>query len=54
MRYLCLFITLAACGVDGEPMRPTGGASVSVGTNGVNTNAQVGATNGTISVGIGL
>ncbi len=45
---------LAGCGADGEPMRPNASVGVSVGSNGTNTNATVGASNGTFSVGIGL
>jgi hypothetical protein len=51
---LCTFALLAACGADGPPVRPTGTAGVSVGPNGVSTNASVGATNGTFSVGVSL
>lgn len=57
MRILLALIglsVLTACGADGDPFRPTGNVGVSVGANGVNTTANVGATNGTFSVGIGL
>lgn len=51
---LCCMAFVAACGADDPPLRPTAGVGVSVGTGGVNTNAAVGATNGTFSVGISL
>jgi len=45
---------LSACGADDPPFRPTGNVGVSVGPNGVSTNAGVSATNGTFTVGVGL
>lgn len=45
---------LAGCGVDGEPIRPTGALSVGVGPGGVTTGASVGATAGNVSVLVGL
>ena len=46
---------LTACGADGEPWTPTGGVGVNVNTNGtVTPSANLGATNGTFSVGVGL
>jgi len=45
---------LSACGADGAPIRPTGNAGVSIGPGGVNPSVGLGATNGTISVGLGL
>ena len=50
----CTFALLAACGADGAPFRPTANAGVSIGTGGVSTNASVGATNGTFSMGLSL
>jgi hypothetical protein len=46
--------TLAACGADGAPFAPNASIGVGVGSNGVTTGASVGASNGTVSVGIGL
>jgi hypothetical protein len=46
--------TLAACGADGAPFTPNASIGVGVGSNGVTTGASVGASNGTVSVGIGL
>lgn len=47
-------IGLTACGADDPPFRPTANAGVSVGTNGVNTNVGIGASNGTFNVGLRL
>lgn len=51
---LSALVLLAACGANDPPFRPTANAGISVGTNGVNTNANLGATNGTFSVGLSL
>lgn len=51
---LCALAFAAACGADDPPFRPTGGVGISVGPNGVGTNARVGATNGTFNVGLSL
>ena len=45
---------LAACGADGEPIRPTVNTSVSVGSGGVSTSTSVGVQSGPVSVRIGL
>ena len=47
-------IALAGCGADGAPMRPSANLGLSVGSGGVSTSASVGATNGTVSVGVGI
>ena len=47
-------LLLAGCGADGEPVRPTAGANVTVGTDGVSTSATVGVVKGPISIGISL
>ncbi|MCF6444349.1 hypothetical protein [Nereida sp. MMG025] len=47
-------LALAACGADGEPVKPTGGVNVNVGPNGVRTSASVGAKAGPVNVRIGL
>ena len=57
MKPIAVFLTLislAACGADGAPMRPSANLGLSLGSGGVNTNASVGASNGTVSVGVGL
>ena len=43
-------LALASCGADGAPIRPTANAGISVGTNGVTTNANVGLRKGPIAV----
>jgi len=45
---------LTACGADDPPFRPTANAGVNIGTGGVSTNVDLGATNGTFSVGLSL
>ncbi len=45
---------LAACGADGAPFTPTANVGLSVGSNGVSTSTSVGASNGTVSVGLNL
>jgi len=51
----CLaLLILAACGADGDPLRPTASGSVSVGSGGVSTDATIGATNGTVTFGLSL
>lgn len=56
-RSIIVLLTLtyvAACGANDPPFRPTGDTGVNIGPNGVSTNAGVGATNGTFSVGLSL
>ncbi|MEM6729365.1 MAG: hypothetical protein AAF618_12765 [Pseudomonadota bacterium] len=57
MRYLttllCLLV-LASCGADGEPVRPTGSATVSVGSDGLETSATVSATQGPLTISVGF
>jgi hypothetical protein len=48
------FVALASCGADGAPMTPSANVGLSVGSNGVSTSTSVGASNGTVSVGVGL
>lgn len=48
------FAALAACGVDGAPVRPVANAGVSVGTSGVSARARVGLRKGPLGVSIGL
>lgn len=47
---LAVFATLSACGVDGAPTRPSGTASLAVGSNGVSVGGSVSVSNGPISV----
>jgi len=45
---------LTGCGVDGEPLRPSLNAGVSVGTSGVTPGASVGLRKGPFSLGMAL
>ncbi|WP_204218522.1 hypothetical protein [Loktanella sp. S4079] len=49
---LILSVTaLVSCGADGAPWRPSANVGLSVGTGGVSTSTNIGASNGTVSVG---
>lgn len=52
--FIALLGLLGACGADDPPFRPTGNVGVNVGPGGISTSAGVGATNGTVSVGVSL
>jgi hypothetical protein len=57
MKRIALILTIAtvaACGADGAPFTPNASIGVGVGSNGVTTGANVGASNGTVSVGVGF
>ncbi len=57
MKKNALILTVAAlvgCGADGAPFTPNANVGLSVGSNGVSTNTSVGASNGTVSVGVGF
>ncbi len=45
---------LAACGADAPPMTPTANVGLSLGSGGIGTYGSVGASNGRVSVGVGL
>ncbi|MEP1765690.1 MAG: hypothetical protein ABJJ53_03395 [Sulfitobacter sp.] len=47
-------ILLASCGVDGEPVQPTGGAKVSLSSSGVGLGANLGLKKGPLRIGLGL
>jgi uncharacterized lipoprotein len=47
-------LMLSACGVDGEPVQPTGGVNVSLTPSGVGLGANVGLRKGPLSLGVGL
>ena len=47
-------LALAACGVDGEPVQPTGGVKVGLNANGIGVGANVGLKKGPLRVGLGL
>lgn len=50
----CALLALAACGADGEPVRPSANTSIGVGTNGVSVNSGVTVRKGPFSVGWGV
>ena len=55
MKRIVLILTtaaLAGCGADGAPLKPTANLGLSIGSGGVRTGASVGASNGTVSVGV--
>jgi hypothetical protein len=57
MKILVTLLSIAAmagCGAAGAPLRPTANLGLSIGSNGVQPSASVGATNGTFSVGANL
>ena len=57
MKRIALILTVAAlagCGADGAPFTPTANLGLSVGSGGVSTGASLGASNGTVSVGVGI
>ena len=47
-------IGVAGCGANGAPFTPNASVGVGIGSGGVSTGATVGASNGTVSVGVGL
>jgi len=47
-------LLLAACGVDGEPVQPTGGVNVSLSSSGVGLGANLGLNKGPLRIGLGL
>jgi hypothetical protein len=51
---LAVFATLAACGADGEPVRPSANLNIGIGSGGVHTGASVGVSRGPITVGVGI
>ena len=51
---LITLATLAACGADGEPVRPSVNAGVSITPSGVSPSVSVGTRVGPVHVGIGL
>lgn len=51
---ILMIVAVAGCGADGAPWTPNANLGMSVGTDGVSTAASLGATNGTVSIGVGL
>ncbi len=56
MRTLMLLalLGLGACGVDGEPVQPTGGVNVVLSDAGVQLGGSLGLNTGPVSVGLGV
>ena len=52
--WILVIAALTACGADGAPFTPNASLGIGLGSNGVTTGASVGASNGTVSVGVGL
>jgi len=52
--WILVIAALAACGAGGAPFTPNASLGIGLGSNGVTTGASVGASNGTVSVGVGL
>ena len=52
IRFIALiaFTALASCGVDGAPIKPTVNAGINVGSGGVKTGINLGASKGLLSV----
>ena len=55
-RALCLvaLLSAAACGVDGEPVRPSANLAIGVGSSGVNAGGTIGVSKGPLTVGVGV
>ena len=51
---VALLALLAACGADGDPVRPSISTTVGVGSSGVHTSTSVSASKGNVSVAVGL
>jgi uncharacterized lipoprotein len=47
-------LIVAGCGVDGEPVRPSLGTTIGIGSRGVHTSTSVGAVLGNVNVGVGV
>jgi len=45
---------LAGCGVDGDPVQPTGGVNIALTPSGVGLGANVGLKKGPLRIGLGL
>ncbi|MEL6961003.1 MAG: hypothetical protein AAGL89_18870 [Pseudomonadota bacterium] len=51
---LTALVIVAACGADDPPFRPSANVGVNIGPNGVSPNVNLGATNGTVGIGVNL
>ncbi|UOA32640.1 hypothetical protein DSM110093_02442 [Sulfitobacter sp. DSM 110093] len=47
-------LSLAACGADGEPVRPTASSSVTMSSSGVSVGTAVGLRRGPVSLALGM
>lgn len=47
-------LALAACGADGEPIRPTASSSITMSSSGVSVGSTLGLRRGPFSVALGL
>ncbi|MEQ6250085.1 hypothetical protein ABMC89_14420 [Sulfitobacter sp. HNIBRBA3233] len=57
MKRLAMVLTLAAvaaCGVDGEPVQPAGGATVTLSNAGASVGGTVGLRRGPLTLGLGF
>ena len=54
-KILALFVLgwVAACGAEGDPLRPTAGLGIGIGPGGISLRPKIGVTDGTSNVGIG-
>lgn len=52
--FMVVLALFAGCGADAPPLEPNANVGLSVGSNGVNTTAGIGASNGTFSIGLNL
>ncbi len=50
----CTAALVAACGTDGEPIYPTASSEVSLSNHGVSVGTRVAATQGPLTVSLGL
>ncbi|NIZ12487.1 hypothetical protein [Phaeobacter sp. HF9A] len=51
---LAVALSLAACGVDGEPVRPSLNAGLGISNSGVHLGGALGVSKGPVSVSVGL
>ena len=54
LTFLLAFGTLASCGADGEPIRPSMTTTVGVGSSGTHVSTRASASRGNWTVGVGL
>lgn len=52
--FMILLATLAGCGVDGEPIRPSMTTYIGVGGSGTHVGTQVSVSKGNMTIGVGL